>query len=87
MDSNTGSRFYISYWCPDCCGEDMQGCFNGQSLRISIDDFAEAVGTLKASPGEGDVYYWEARQDAEKYAEQYLTASSCFDFEVEEEID
>jgi hypothetical protein len=78
-------RFCISYWCPDCYNRDSQGCFNGQALKISASDVAESTGISTEGFVGDDVYYWETEQDAEKYAEQYLTASSCFDFKVEEE--
>ena len=32
-----GEGWIVDVWCPDCCGEDYQGCFEGGSELLTDD--------------------------------------------------
>ncbi len=68
--------YRVRVWCPDCCGEDFQGCFEGGS---------EVLHEMKVEGGKftyPDLLF-PTKAEAEKAGGDY-TSHSIWQYEIEE---
>lgn len=83
--------FYVVVWCPDCFGEDYDGCFSGGSVTLwaKRGDHTKYVALDWEEIGKQDKYPHEPfsnLEEATAAAEEY-TGTSLLDYRIEPDED
>ena len=70
--------YVVAVWCPDCVGEDFDGCFGG-----GVEYLVKCVGDGFITDGRSEAHIFLSVSDAEAAAKQFV-GDSIWDYRVEE---